>query len=66
VSVEQEIEFARIELVEAWYDYLEAVRGATSEEQYLEVESWAWAALTKKRRSINARIRAKERQRDRV
>ena len=43
-----------IEEADAWFEYLEATRGQLPG-RYEEVESWAWARLRQRLRSIRAR-----------
>ena len=47
-------ELLLIEEADAWFEYLEAIRGQT-EVRYAEVEPWAWARLRQRLRAINAR-----------
>jgi hypothetical protein len=47
-------ELLLIEEADAWFEYLEATRGQTAA-RYREVEPWAWARLTQRRRAIRAR-----------
>ena len=43
-----------VEESEAWREYLATIRGRAGVE-YLELESWAWARLSHRLRSIRAR-----------
>jgi hypothetical protein len=43
-----------IEEADAWFEYLEATRHQ-SQVRYQEVEPWAWARLSQRRRAIKAR-----------
>ena len=43
-----------IEEADAWFEYLEATRHQ-SPARYREVEPWAWARLSQRRRAIKAR-----------
>ena len=47
-------ELLLIEEADAWFEYLEAIRGQT-EIRYAEVEPWAWARLRQRLRAVNAR-----------
>jgi hypothetical protein len=47
-------ELLLIEEADAWFEYLEAIRGQT-EVRYAEVEPWAWARLRQRLRAVNAR-----------
>ncbi len=47
-------ELLMIEEADAWFEYLEAVRGQSAH-RYVEVEPWAWARLTQRLRAIRAR-----------
>jgi hypothetical protein len=47
-------ELLLIEEADAWFEYLEAVRGQTAL-RYVEVEPWAWARLSQRLRAIRAR-----------
>jgi hypothetical protein len=47
-------ELLMIEEADAWFEYLEAVRGQ-SPLRYVEVEPWAWARLSQRLRAIRAR-----------
>lgn len=51
-----------IEAADAWFEYLEASRAAreTSELRYREVEPWAWAKLTARLRSVEARSKGRK------
>ena len=44
----------QIEEADAWFEYLEATRHQ-SPARYQEVEPWAWARLSQRRRAIKAR-----------
>lgn len=53
-------ELLMIEEADAWFEYLEAIRGQT-EVRYKEVEPWAWARLSGRLRAIRtkqAKLRA--------
>ena len=47
-------ELLMIEEADAWFEYLEAVRGQSAL-RYVEVEPWAWARLSQRLRAIQAR-----------
>ena len=47
-------ELLMIEEADAWFEYLEAVRGQSAL-RYIEVEPWAWARLSQRLRAITAR-----------
>jgi hypothetical protein len=47
-------ELLLIEEGDAWFEYLEAIRGQSAV-RYLEVEPWAWARLSQQLRAIRAR-----------
>jgi hypothetical protein len=47
-------ELLLIEEADAWFEYLESVRGQ-SEIRYLEIEPWAWARLTQRLRAVRTR-----------
>lgn len=47
-------ELLMIEEADAWFEYLEAVRGQSAL-RYVEVEPWAWARLSQRLRAITAR-----------
>jgi hypothetical protein len=47
-------ELLLIEEADAWFEYLEAIRGQSAV-RYLEVEPWAWARLSQQLRAIRAR-----------
>ena len=47
-------ELLLIEEADAWFEYLEAIRGQT-EVRYAEVEPWAWARLRQRLRAVAAR-----------
>jgi hypothetical protein len=47
-------ELLLIEEADAWFEYLEAIRGQ-SEVRYQEVEPWAWARLSQRLRAVTAR-----------
>ena len=47
-------ELLQIEEADAWFEYLEATRGQL-ETRYAEVEPWAWARLSQRRRAVRAR-----------
>jgi hypothetical protein len=48
-------ELLLIEEADAWFEYLEATKGQ-SPLRYEEVEPWAWARLSQRRRAIKARL----------
>jgi hypothetical protein len=49
-------ELLQIEEADAWFEYLDSVRSLASHEpRYDEVESWAWARLTVRLRTIRTR-----------
>jgi hypothetical protein len=47
-------ELLLIEEADAWFEYLEAIRGQSAL-RYVEVEPWAWARLSQRLRAIRAR-----------
>jgi hypothetical protein len=47
-------ELLLIEEADAWFEYLEAIRGQSSG-RYVEVEPWAWARLSQRLRAIRTR-----------
>jgi hypothetical protein len=47
-------EILLIEEADAWFEYLEAIRGQTAA-RYAEVEPWAWVRLRQRLRRIRAR-----------
>ena len=47
-------ELLLIEEADAWFEYLAATRGQTAA-RYAEVEPWAWARLSQRRRVIRTR-----------
>jgi hypothetical protein len=47
-------ELLLIEEADAWFEYLEAIRGQ-SVVRYGEVEPWAWARLVQRLRGVRAR-----------
>ena len=47
-------ELLLIEEADAWFEYLEAIRGQT-EARYKEVEPWAWARLTQRLRAVRTK-----------
>lgn len=47
-------ELLLIEEADAWFEYLEAVRGQSAL-RYVEVEPWAWARLSQRLRAIKTR-----------
>ena len=51
---EQAHELLLMEEADAWFEYLESVRGQSAV-RYLEVEPWAWARLSQRLRAIRAR-----------
>ena len=44
-------ELLLIEEADAWFEYLEAIRGQSAH-RYVEVEPWAWSRLTQRLRAI--------------
>ena len=53
-GTQEAFELLLIEEADAWFEYLEAVRGQSAT-RYLEVEPWAWARLTQRLRAIRTR-----------
>jgi hypothetical protein len=51
---EQARELLLMEEADAWFEYLDSVRGQSAA-RYLEVEPWAWARLAQRLRAIRAR-----------
>jgi hypothetical protein len=47
-------ELLMIEEADAWFEYLETVRGQSAL-RYIEVEPWAWARLSQRLRAIHTR-----------
>jgi hypothetical protein len=47
-------ELLLIEEADAWFEYLEAIRGQT-EIRYKEVEPWAWARLSQRLRAVKTK-----------
>ncbi len=47
-------EILLIEEADAWFEYLEAIRGQTAV-RYAEIEPWAWVRLLQRLRSIRTR-----------
>jgi hypothetical protein len=47
-------ELLLIEEADAWFEYLEAIRGQSAI-RYIEVEPWAWARLSQRLRAIRTR-----------
>jgi hypothetical protein len=47
-------ELLLIEEADAWFEYLDAVRGQSAT-RYVEVEPWAWSRLSQRLRAIRAR-----------
>ena len=47
-------ELLLIEEADAWFEYLEATRGQSAA-RYKELEPWAWARLTQRRRAIRTK-----------
>ena len=47
-------ELLLIEEADAWFEYLEATKAQVGL-RYAEVEPWAWARLSQRRRAISAR-----------
>ena len=43
-----------IEEADAWFEYLEAIRGQSAH-RYVEVEPWAWSRLAQRLRAIRTR-----------
>lgn len=54
MTSEEAYELLLIEEADAWFEYLEAIRGQT-ELRYQEVEPWAWARLHQRLRAIRTR-----------
>jgi hypothetical protein len=54
VGAEHAEELLQIEEADAWFEYLESIRGQ-SETRYGEVEPWAWARLNQRLRAVRAR-----------
>ena len=54
VGAEHAEELLQIEEADAWFEYLESIRGQ-SETRYGEVEPWAWARLNQRLRAVSAR-----------
>jgi len=54
VGAEHAEELLQIEEADAWFEYLESIRGQ-SETRYGEVEPWAWARLNQRLRAVGAR-----------
>jgi hypothetical protein len=54
VYEQEALELLMIEEADAWFEYLEATRGQSAQ-RYCEVEPWAWARLTQRRRAIRTR-----------
>jgi hypothetical protein len=48
------LELLQIEEADAWFEYLDAIRGLTAA-RYTEIEPWAWVRLAQRLRSIGAR-----------
>jgi hypothetical protein len=53
-GTEEAFELLLIEEADAWFEYLEAIRGQSAV-RYLEVEPWAWARLSQRMRAIRTR-----------
>jgi hypothetical protein len=53
-GAQEAFELLLIEEADAWFEYLEAIRGQ-SPARYLEVEPWAWARLAQRLRAIRTR-----------
>ena len=47
-------ELLMIEEADAWFEYLEATRGQSSQ-RYKAIEPWAWARLAQRLRAIGTR-----------
>ena len=47
-------ELLLIEEADAWFEYLEAIRGQTAL-RYEEIEGWAWGRLRQRLRTIESR-----------
>ncbi len=47
-------ELLQIEEADAWFEYLEAIRGQNTV-RYAEIEPWAWVRLAQRLRLIRAR-----------
>ena len=47
-------ELLQIEEADAWFEYLESTRGQTDTRSQ-ELEPWAWARLSQRRRAVRAR-----------
>ena len=47
-------ELLLIEEADAWFEYLAATKGQSSN-RYLELEPWAWARLSQRLRAIRTR-----------
>ena len=53
-GAQEAYELLLIEEADAWFEYLEAIRGQSAV-RYLEVEPWAWARLNQRLRAIRTR-----------
>jgi len=53
-GTQEAFELLLIEEADAWFEYLEAIRGQSAV-RYLEVEPWAWARLAQRLRAIRTR-----------
>ena len=53
-SEQEALELLMIEEADAWFEYLESIRGH-SEVRYAEVEPWAWARLMQRLRAVKTR-----------
>ena len=53
-GAQEAFELLLIEEADAWFEYLEAIRGQSAA-RYLEVEPWAWARLAQRLRAIRTR-----------
>ena len=53
-GTQEAFELLLIEEADAWFEYLEAIRGQSAL-RYVEVEPWAWARLSQRLRAIRAR-----------
>ena len=54
MTSDEAYELLLIEEADAWFEYLESIRGQT-EIRYQEVEPWAWARLRQRLRAVRAR-----------
>ena len=53
-GTQEAFELLLIEEADAWFEYLEAIRGQSAG-RYVEVEPWAWARLSQRLRAIRTR-----------